>query len=273
MGVNSSWPLRPRTSSASRDSAPRGSMRRRTAPASLSVTMVLASLVRSTPSNEAPTSATSPAPASASVPSSLTWPSPVMSAGSTNQGVANLRNSESFAAAVEPRTCQPRSSRRPSKDAMVPAIFTPLPANVVTPVSLRNSARNLHVQRAGRAAARRQPSGITTKAWLRDHRLFTHQLETRKLSGRIRQRHFARVEGDACALVGDELQTRAGAGDRRARDGEFAHLENDGVDGMRRRREQQHREAGKCAAPVVRALVSARPFHVSGIVASGPLLP
>ena len=241
MGVNSNWPPRPRTSSASRESAPCGSMRSRTAPASLSVTMVLASLVRSTPSNAALTSATSPAPASASVPSSL-----------------HLAIAGDVGRQREPRRgelAQLGQLRGRGGAAHLPATL------VEAPVEGGGGAGDLHALAGeGRdagiaaqlgaqsacpahrwAAARRQPSGITTEARLGDHRLFTDQREIRELPGGLRQRHFARIEGDACAFVGQQVETRAGARDRHARDGEFAHLEHDGVDGMRRRREQQHR--------------------------------
>ncbi len=238
-------------------------MRTRTAPATLSVTMVLASLVRSMPSNEALTSATSPAPASASVPSSL-----------------DLAITGDVGRQREPGHGKPAQVGKPGGRGGAPH----LPATLVeAPIERGGGAGDLHalaaegrdasiaaqlgaqlhVQSASRAAARRQPPGITTEAWLRDHRLFTHQHEIRKLSGGIRQRHFARIEGDAGARVGDEIETGAGAGDRHTGDADFAHLQDDGVDGMRRRREQQHHETGKRAASVVRALMSARQFHLS----------
>ena len=76
-----------------------------------------------------------------------------MSAGSSNHGAANLRSAATVVVPVRPFTCQPLSSSRPSNVAVVPAILSPLPLNVVTPVSVRISAATRMSMRAGGPAA------------------------------------------------------------------------------------------------------------------------
>ena len=175
-----------------------------------------------------------PAPASRKRAFDRTLPSPVMSAGSSNQGAANLRSAETVVVAGDAFHLPASSSSRPSRLAVVPAILSPLPLNVVTPVSLRISARDLHVERpVGPPRAVSCPASQPKRGSAITGRSHTSARSV-NLADRVGQRDARAPCSVTRVCLSESRSSRTLAPfDRDAGDGQFAHFEHDGVDRAR----------------------------------------
>jgi hypothetical protein len=116
-------------------------------------------------------------------------------------------------------------------DAVVPAIFTPLPLNVVTPVSLRNSARtSMSSEPVGPPRAENRPASQAKRG--------------SAITGRSQVNascmNFPAGSGNATSLactvtrslvVAGQIEACVRATHGQSGDGHLAHFQHDGIDG------------------------------------------